>query len=455
MAISESRVAGSVVATGIALQIPSTRRSRLLRSVVLAAVSKLTAVAVHLIALPIALSTLGTERYGVFLSLQSSFGWFGLAGLGLSVILPRFLSATDVSGNRGEERNLVLSALTIMLGAGAAVAFLMLIVGAAISPARLLGLPRGLVPAGLGIAFVAGVLACSSRSVAAIDAAVRGGYQELHRVYALTTIANVCFAVLLMWVFRTHGSIWSLFAMMYGPFVFLSFADFLVLLFVQRRHLASGSWHFASTAAKLLPNGLNAVLKQTSYFLMTSGATVMVLHLEGVRKVSAFGTLMALLVLLSSGFGAFCQPLLSAMANAHSHGDRHWFRKAYFAGLGLTLVAAGLFVVVAAAAGPWLCVKWLHADLAITRTLCTAMAVYFLFWMLSDYHFFILASMARLERLGKFYLLEGACALLCATALAPAYGIDGFAVGLAVGTACFSAIFLPLRAWKMIDRQGW
>jgi O-antigen/teichoic acid export membrane protein len=349
----------------------------------------------------------------------------------------------------------VLSALTIMLGAGVSVAVFMLIAGAAVSPARLLGLPAGFHPAGLGVAFVVGVLSCSARFVAAIDAAVRGGYQELHRVYTVATIAGLCFVVLVVSGFPSHGSIWTLFAMMYGPFVFLSFADFFVLLFIQRPHLSSGSWRFGSTAAMLLPSGLNAGLKQVSYFLMTSGATVAVLRLEGVRQVASFGTLMALLILFASGFGAVYQPLLSAMANAHCHGDRRWFKKAYFAGLGLTLGAAGTLVVVAAIAGPWLCAMWLHANLAITRTLCTAMAIYFLFWMLSDYHFFVLASMGRLARLGKIYVLEGACALLAGMALTPRYGIEGLAVGLAVGTACFGAIFLPLRAWEVIDRQGW
>jgi hypothetical protein len=93
----ESRSASNfarVAAVGFAPDVPTSRKGRLLLSIVLALVSKLTAVVVQLTALPIALSTLGPVRYGIFLSLQSSFGWFGLAGLGLSVVLPRFLSSS-------------------------------------------------------------------------------------------------------------------------------------------------------------------------------------------------------------------------------------------------------------------------------------------------------------------------------------------------------------------------
>jgi O-antigen/teichoic acid export membrane protein len=434
---------------------PAGRKRRLLLSIALAFVSKFTALVVQLTVLPIALSTLGTLRYGLFLSLQSTFAWFGLAGLGLSIILPRSVSAAVMAGDKPAERSVVLSALTILLCAGAAIAVLMLIVGAIATPARLLGLPKGLNPAGLGIAFSVGVLTCSARFVAAIDTAVRSGYQELHRVYVLTTIAGIANMILVASTFPTHGQIWTLFAMMHGPFVALSFADLLYLLSVQRPHLMRGDWQFSHTLETLLPNGLNALLKQVSYFLMSSGATVTVLHFEGVRKVAGFGSLMTLLVLFASGFGAVYQPLLSAMAHAHCHGDRRWFKKAYLAGLGLTLAAAGALIVIAATVGPWLCVKWLHADLAITRLLCTALAFYFLFWILSDYHFFIVASMGKLTGLGKLYLLEGPCALLAGISLIPWFGVEGLAIGLAIGAGCFGAIFLPLRAWKLIDRDGW
>ncbi len=130
---------------------------------------------------------------------------------------------------------------------------------------------------------------------------------------------------------------------------------------------------------------------------------------------------MTILVLLASGLGAIYRPLLSAMANAHGHGDKRWFRRAYPDGPWRD--ARGVDCrrwVVAASAGPWLCRVWLHADIGITRTLCTAMAVYFLFWMLSDYHFFVLAGMGKLARLGKFYVLEGMCALLAGGVLVPA-----------------------------------
>jgi O-antigen/teichoic acid export membrane protein len=241
---------------------------------------------------------------------------------------------------------------------------------------------------------------------------------------------------------------------MYGPIVLLLTVDFLLLLY-SRRYLAAGPWQFVATLKTLLPVSLNALLKQVSYFLMSSGAIVAVLHWASTTNIAAFGSLMALLMLGGSGFSALYQPLLAAMANAHSHSDKRWFRRAYFGGLAVVLGVTGVLCLIALASGPQLATLWLNADLGISRTLCVAMAVYFLFWMLSEYHFLVLASMAKLTGLGKIYVFEGISALSLGSILAHFDGIEGMAIGLAIGTAIFSLFYLPLRAWRIVAREGW
>jgi hypothetical protein len=43
----------------------------------------------------------------------------------------------------------------------------------------------------------------------------------------------------------------------------------------------------------------------------------------------------------------------------------------------------------------------------------------------------------------------------CGGLLASRYGLEGMAIGLAIGAAAFSIFYLPLRAWRIISRDGW
>ena len=432
----------------------STRRARLISSLALALVSRFAALVVQLVALPVALSVLGAMRYAEFLTIQASFGWFGLAGLGVTIALPSFLSAANVRGDQDEQRQLVLTSLAMLAAAALVLMAFVFAVAAIIPPYRLLGMDAGKASGEFTIAFYVGALFVCARMLVSYVGSVRGGYQELYRVSAMTTIANIVVIALILWAFPSSGHIWTMFCFMFGPIVVLLALD-LVLMFNRRRYLIVGDWHPVRTMRRLLPTSLNAVLKQVSYYLMASGTIVVLVRLVPLKQVAAFGSLMSLLILLASGFSAIFTPMLAALANAYSHGDRRWFLRAYFGGVGFVLAASGFLVLVAAFAGPQLTRMWLHQDLGVTSTLCIAMAFYLMFWMLSDYHFFVLASMGKLKGLGKIYVWEGVVTLGCGGLFVARYGIEGMAIGLCIGAAAFSLIYLPLRAWRIIRHDGW
>lgn len=430
------------------------RRNRLIASVALAIVSRITALGMQLLVPPIVLAVLGTAHYAAYLSLQASLGWFGIAGLGLTIALPRFIAAAAVRHDTGEERDLILTSTALIAVAAVIVVGVMLVAGLVFSPRRLLDLPSGFGDGAMMPAFISATLFAGARFAAGLVPSVRSGYQELYRIYVMSAIANLVIIVLIVNVFPAHASIAMLFAYMYGPIVALFLLDY-ALLFYRRRYLLAARWNLGRTTRALLPTSLNAVAKQIAFFLMTSGAVLSVAHWAGVQNIDAFGSLMALIVMGMSAFSMVFQPMLAAMANAHSHGDKRWFSRAYYGGIALILAITGLVVLIAAAFGPALMLLWLHTDLAIGRTLCIAMALYFMCCALSDFNFLVLASVGELTRLGKIYVLEGITALALGAAGAHYFGIEGMAAGMAVGTACFSLLYLPWRTWRILSRDGW
>jgi O-antigen/teichoic acid export membrane protein len=430
------------------------RRSRLIVSVATAFVSRISGFAVQLLVLPLVLAALGTGGYAAYVALLASFGWFGLFGLGIAVALPRFLSAAFVAKDHDAERQLVLTTTGILTFSGLLAACIMIVPTAFVAPVDLLhlpgALPRGEIATGF---FVAALFVALRQSVSTVMA-VRAGYQELFSIYLLTALANLLSIVMFVVALPAHSPLWIVIAYNYAPYILCMMANMAMLAW-RRPYLVRGAWHPAATIRKLLPTSSNALLKQVCYFLTTSGATLVASHAVSVREVAAFGSFMAIMIQAQSALGGIVQPLYAAMANAHSHGDRGWFMRAYRRGLVLTLGISILGVAIGALAAPWLALHWLHRDLGITHLFGGAFAVFFLFWLQSEYHFNVMASMGTLRRMGPMYVLEGIAALLFGGLLATRFGIAGMAAGLALGMAVVMAFYIPSRALPAIRRHGW
>ena len=90
-----------------------TRRSTRLKLAVLASIgSKIATVALQILVLPLAIRSLGAERYGVYVMLTSSLSWILLAGTGLAPSLTVLIAA--VRGDDEAETRYLTSALCIV-----------------------------------------------------------------------------------------------------------------------------------------------------------------------------------------------------------------------------------------------------------------------------------------------------------------------------------------------------
>lgn len=425
------------------------RRRQFLYAVAASTASKIVALGVQLLAFPFALHSFGTDRYASFLALQSLLSWTGLCGLGLSLSLPKFVAAASVVRDRDEERNLVVTSL-ILLGTASLIllAFLVLL-ALMISPSVMVAAKSNVSVDELRVAYLIAALISAAQLFTSIEASIRAGYQEFHRASLCALIASIFFVLPgLFYVAGHEVSISAFIAIMYAPLICIFLVD-IGLLFLQREYLRRGSVEIWKTARQIaVPSG-NALAYQIEYALIVYLPTLIVAHTSSAGETAAFGSVLQLLALGGSSLNLFFQPMMSAVANAHSLGDVHWIERNYKRFFLLVGCVGAAILVSAATIGPFLVRHWLGASIPVSRGMLTAFGFYFFFLSISLLQFYVLSAMGALERTGWVYVLQGTLALALGTMLCPFWGGVGMVLGLAVGVALTSWI-LPLKVWSAL-----
>lgn len=411
------------------------RRNRFIAAVAASGASKVVTLAVQLLALPFALRSLGTDRYVSFLSLQSFLSWTSLLGFGLTLSLPKFIAAADAAGNHHEQRNVVATALLLVGSASLMLMLALASFGLIISPAKVLAASKEISPRHLYVAYFTAVAVSSLQLFTSIQPSIRVGYQEFHRAGICSLIASLLFVLPGLSYVGTHAvSISTFILVLYGPLVALFFID-LGLLFRQRPYLRRGPVEFRSTARRILGPSGNALAFQFQFMLILYLPTLFVAHMTSSQETAAFGSILQLLVLGVSGLNLLFQPLMSAIANAHGHGEMHWIERNYKRSFLLVMAIGFLTCFASASVGPLLIRHWLGSSIHVSHGLSLLFGSYFFFLGLSLQQFYFLSAMGTLRGVGALFLIQGAISLGSGTLLCNLYGATGMVSGLAFGVA--------------------
>lgn len=431
--------------------ITQTARTRRLKyAFVSGLISKSAAALIQLLALPLALKALGTDRYAAFLALQAFVAWAGLLAMGIVPSLPRFVSLAFVDGSAQAQRDIIRTALAFMAIVWAVVVVVFSILGVFVSPSKMIAL-HGIPPREIVWAYYTIVITNAFQIFGGIMPAIRGGYQELHYSYVWTFIASLIAATGLFVISHGTPTVSAFFIVLYGPSATMMIFD-MGLLFLQRPFLLSGKVQFGEAALKLAPQALNALAGQFANFLVSFVPTLIVAHLLGSTATAAFGSVMQLLLLACSGMLLVIQPMVPALANAVAHQDWQWARRAYWRTIAIVEAICIAGILISVVAGSYLLRKWLGASLEIPPMLPVFMAIYFAVWMTSFTHFHILAATGNLRGVAVAYVIEGLLAVVLGLILTRALGVTGMALALVLATGCVTCWYLPSQVWRSVIR---
>lgn len=384
------------------------RYTRALASSGAGLVSQAVQIGTALLTVPLALNYLGSERYGLWMTLSSvaiviTFADLGV-GIGLQNELARCLGAGDRTGAQaalsvGSAFYLSIFAL-IMLVCMPLVARVpwgkWIAVESAVARAEMVPAFRVVI---LGLAV--GLLAGLAQRV--LDAHQQG-YQSQLAMTGGRVISVACLLLAIQW----KGGMATLVAtVVVVPYLFVLGTG---IRFAIREHWLIPSLRAVrlSTLKGLLATGGIGLLAVAAYAVLCNGAPFVIATRWGAGQVTSYAVTMRIVTLATGMLFVLLSPLWPAYGEAFARGDTDWVRTAFRRSLSAAAPLFGAGFIVLALFGRPLIRFWTGSDAAVpSASLLWACAV---FGLLSIWN---VAASTLLNGLGHF-LGQGTYGLACA-----------------------------------------
>lgn len=420
------------------------RRDRLLRLAMLSSgLSKVTAIGLQGLAIPLVYHSLGTHQYAVYLLLSAALATLSLLQLGAGPGLTQAIAKAHAVENRREEAGALASAFTFVAGTS--------ILGATACLALMHIVPAGILFGSsfaadqaeiVTVANVAVLIAFLSIVLGVVDSAL-AGYQEQVATNLSMCVSNLLSTAALIVLCRSsHPSLTQVILVIFGGTVLSRLANCL-LLFFRRSYLLAGFGHInRSNMALIVHTGTSFWLIQATGVLEQHGGTYLMAHLTSAQDTDIFAIIYRATCLASATVGIFTQPLWPAFTDAVARHDSQWVNQAAARIRRAILATAGALTIAMIGAGPW-CIQHLwHIDVSGERMVVFILALYLFSNLWTHFHYVVLMGLDRIWTVACLVIVENMVMLVIGGFAVPHFG----AVGMA---AAYLAASLVIPAWVL------
>ncbi len=422
------------------------RAGRVRLAFLTSAASKALGLVVQFLAVPLAVRSLGPERFGIYTMLVSALVWIDLGRLGIGPGLTRELALAWNRGQREQERRLFSNAMFFLLAIAVLIAGLLTLgyhFGAAHIDRIFGASAMAFRPEILAGIVVVGVFLVAQVVFSAGEAA-RSAYQDDFINNLMNTLANLASLALIFGVALFWPTVPAFALAVFGS-IALAKGFNLLLLLVRSRSYLLPRWQDVSPRAlgPLLTSSLAFWVVQIATLMMHNLSLVQLGQMIGAAQLTPFAVVFRLLQLLSTGVLMISMPLWPAITDAAVRGDREWIVSAYRRLLFGAMGFCALTAIVIGLLGPLAIPLWAGAGVRPDAALCAVLGLYFIIWMWNHCHSTILFGLGRLWAVAWVMLAEGGLVLIFAALLVPSFGALGTAIALCLAGTASSAWILP------------
>lgn len=409
--------------------------------------SKALGLVVQFLAVPLAMRSLGAERFGIYTMLVSALVWIDLGRLGIGPGLTRELALAWNRDDRQRERMLFSNATFFLFGIAAAIALLLLagyhagadsidaIFGASAMRYRS-EILEGMVV--VGVFLVAQIVFSAGE-------AARSAYQDDFINNLMNTLANLASLLMIFAVALFQPTVPAFALAVFGSLA-LGKGVNLALLVLRSRPYLMPRWRYVDRTQlrPLLASSFAFWVIQIATLMMHNLSLLQLGHMIGAEGLTPFAVVFRLFQLLSTGVLMVSMPLWPAITDAVVRGDREWIARACRRLVLGALAFSALAGLAVAVLGSRLIPLWAGAAVRPDGALCALLGAYFVIWMWNHCHTVILFGLGRLWAVAYVMLAEGSLVLILSALLVPRFGAAGTAAGLCLAGLSTTAWILPM-----------
>lgn len=407
-------------------------------------ISKLTAIALQGIAIPLVYHSLGTHRYALYLLLSAALATLALLQFGAGPGLTQAIAKAYARADRKEEGGLLAAAFlfvgsTSLLGAGACFALIRVIPAGTLFGASF-GADQAEVIRVAGIAVLVMFL---SIVLGVVDSAL-AGYQEQVATNVSMCFSNVLSTLVLVVLCRSfHPTIAAILLVTYlGP-VLCRFVN-LIILAVRRPYLMKGLAGLTINHLRPIVNvGIAFWLIQASGIIEQHAGTYLLAHLRSAEETDIFGVIYRSSCLAGATVAIFTQPLWPAFTDAVARNDSGWVQRAAVRIRRVIMSIAAVLAILMISSGAWGIEHIWRIDVSGSRLVVFTLGLYMFSNLWTHFHYIVLMGLDRVWGVAALVMFENLLMLGIGRAAVPHYGTLGMAGAYLLASVIVPAWVLP------------
>ncbi len=397
--------------------------------------------AATVVAMPLALHSLGEQRFAAFLLLFGVINWVTLGNFGVHSALGRAIASQEISP--GEMPEMLGSALVYAAATTGATA---IAVGFCFAAwVRTAGAHLNLPQRELYLAGFVMIALTSAQIVLQTFEGVQIGKLEIY-VSNLAKLAGSAFTFLcLLLLPRLWSSILVFVIALNGGVLLGALLNAVLVLRtmgVTFRHVSQNVAHLR----KLAVSGLAFLAIGIVSLIQTHVPVLMLATMRGAAAAVDFGLFIRLLFVMMSVLSMITSPLWPAIASARADADLAWIGKTLRVSRFLVMGAGGVFTVSLALFGGRILLLWTGRRLDEPVLFQVLFGIYFLQIAWSHYWATVLLGYGRERFVAGVLMVEGVLILTLGTVFALNRGATGMILGAVCALAAISNWMLPCAA---------
>lgn len=325
------------------------RHRRIALTALSSALSKIITITTALITVPLTLNYLGTERYGLWMTISSVIAMLVFADFGIGNGLMNAISEALGTDDRDAMRSHVSNALIVLLCIAAAISAFFFICYPAVHWGEFFNVKTPVAIREAGPAMATFVVCFAAGVPSSIVHRVQLGLQQGFLSSIWQAFGSVLGLMATLLVIRLEAGLpWLVLSLAGAPVISL-LLNSIFFFFRQRRDLLPD---FASVSRagmnRILRGGMLFFVLQLAVSLGFASDNIILAKMLGNESVAQYSVLARLFEGILMIIGIVFTPLWPAYGEAKARGDRSWIKKTLYRSMAATLVltfAASLFVV--------------------------------------------------------------------------------------------------------------
>ncbi len=281
-----------------------------------------------LISVPLTIGYLGTERYGLWMTISSFIGMLSFADLGLGNGLLNAISEANGKDDRYMASEYVSNAFFMLSGISVFLALVFVIIYPFIIWHKVFNISSPTAVAEAGPAMAVFVCCFLLNMPLGIVQRIQMGYQEGFKNNLWQAIGSLLsLGAVLTIIYLRKGLPWLVSALSVIP-VFVSLFNGVVLLGFQRPWLRPNIKHLTFKTSKKIYNiGMLFFVLQIAVAIAFSSDNIVISHILGLDSVSCYSVAMRLFMFIPMILSMILNPMWSSYGESIARGDMDWVRK--------------------------------------------------------------------------------------------------------------------------------